>query len=114
MDKKDRIIRKNLIYCNIDLVLIEKKLLERQKYGKKLQLEHQEKKRIRKLQNQVEQEALNIKKKKLIAMRESKPRIKAESPLDEDDDKIFGKRPQTARQHLEMRRAIFDRYKRMF
>lgn len=79
-----------------------------------MQLEHQEQKRVRKLQNQLEQEAMQIKKKKLIAMRESKPRIKVEFPLDDDDNKIFGKRPQTARQHLEMRRAIFDRYKCMF
>jgi hypothetical protein len=55
---------------------------------------------------------MQAKKRKIIAMRESKPQVRLEYPTEEDENKIFGKRPQTARDHLEMRRAVFDRYKR--
>lgn len=88
----------------------EKKLRQRRRYGKKLQQEQQEQKRKRQLENQMHQEYLRLKKKQLKLEHGSRP--KSRPAEEETDETVFGKTPQTPQEHLAMRRAVYDRYKR--
>lgn len=87
----------------------EKKLRQHRRYGKKLQQEQQEQKRKRQLENQMHQEYLRLKKKEKELENSMKPKPQME---EKQEETIFGKAPKTPKEHLAMRRAIYDKYKR--
>ena len=83
---------------------------ETQKYGKKQQKENHEQMRKRKLQNQqdLEQKEIDAEKK-----REETRIFKSVKKITKKKN-VFGKRPKSSRDHLTLRRAVYDRYKRMY
>lgn len=109
----------------------EKKIRERHKYGKKMQQEFEEQKRKRLIQNQIEQEQQKAKREyktnksttpascsrptqkiqKANSLSDSK-RTKLTNTSRCKSEKRTRNRPQTAKETLTMRRALYDRYKR--
>lgn len=93
MDKKDRIF--------------ERRLKETQKYGKKQQKDNMEQRRKRKLQNQQE---LDQKEREREKKMQEKAKNKKRRPRTTEKN-VFKNRPKTARDHLNLRRAVYDKYK---
>ena len=52
------------------------------------------------------------KREKMEQLQKVKEKRKSMRKKREQPKQIFGKRPQSSKDHLEMRRAIYDRYKR--